>query len=189
MAIDMPHRAKFGMQPIAGLVQHLMVGRVVPLDPREHVIGAKLAVIDRDAGPGVPTHQADTGNRARLEPRRKRARPHARVEIIRRAAAPGAGSRNRNRRDTPSRYAGNPEPAAVARAPVRAATGRPVSRNPFRCSSASPVRPRYAETATARVTPQWRASSPRCFFIAWLRSREKGEASAEPRRSASTCYR
>src|SRR5205085_1557816 len=51
----------------------------------EHVIWAELAVIDRDAGPGVPAHEADTGNRARLERRRKRTGQHARVEIVRRA--------------------------------------------------------------------------------------------------------
>src|ERR1051326_8928371 len=59
MTIDVPNRTEFGMQPIASLVQDLMVRGVVALDARENVIGAELAVIDRDAGPRSEEHTSE----------------------------------------------------------------------------------------------------------------------------------
>src|SRR5712691_1055085 len=59
MAVDVPHRAKFAMQPPARLVENAVIRRVIALDAGEDVVGAELPVVDRDAGLRMAAHQAD----------------------------------------------------------------------------------------------------------------------------------
>src|SRR5229473_5109828 len=46
MAVDVPYRAKFAMQPPASLVEHAVIRRVIALDPGEDIVGAELFVVD-----------------------------------------------------------------------------------------------------------------------------------------------
>jgi hypothetical protein len=66
MAVDVPDRAEFVMEPVARIVEHMVVRGVVARDTRENVIGAKLAIVYRDARLRMPPDEADAGDGARL---------------------------------------------------------------------------------------------------------------------------
>ena len=67
MTVDVPHRAEFAIESLAGIVEHPVIRRMVALDARQHVSRAELPVVDRHAGLGVPPHQADPRHGPRLQ--------------------------------------------------------------------------------------------------------------------------
>src|SRR4051794_39100523 len=61
MAVDVPDRTELPVQLIASLVEHAMIRRVIALDPGQNLLGAQLAVVDRNTRLGVAPDETDAG--------------------------------------------------------------------------------------------------------------------------------
>src|SRR5271155_1403162 len=72
MAIDMPDRTEFGMEPGARLVEDAMIGDVAALDPRQDLVDRQFAVVDRGARTGDAAHEAEPGPCRMRRPQRRR---------------------------------------------------------------------------------------------------------------------
>src|SRR3954469_14218725 len=81
VAVDMPYRAERVVQLVNAVIEHAVIRLVIALDPGENILGFELAIIDRDAGPGVATNQPDPRHRPRRQRWRRGARQDSRVEI------------------------------------------------------------------------------------------------------------
>src|SRR5262249_8258243 len=64
VAVDVPYRAKLGVQAITGIGQNLVIGSVASLDARENLVDRQLAIVNRHTGLGMPAYQPHASHRS-----------------------------------------------------------------------------------------------------------------------------
>ena len=160
MAVDMPDRAELAIEPLAGFVERPMIGRMIALDARQHVVGAELPVIDRHAGLGVPAHQPDPRHRPRLQAIRQGAVQHSRVEIVGGPVDVDIAAREQRRRSASRHAPAPPRKARRHRRPRPAATPAAGSDRRILRDNTAPLCGESRTSGTASLCGSRRHSTP-----------------------------
>ena len=73
MAVYMPDTSEFTVRMPTSIIKNPVIRRMAALEPGKNFVDSELAVVDRNAGPGDPTHQPEP--RLRFVRRGERRRP------------------------------------------------------------------------------------------------------------------